>query len=141
MKQTIIFYPLISMVFLTFFIGIKMLTARIKAVKKDNMNPAFFALNRGAKQPDYLIKVSQHYENLFELPLLFYTVIILIYISNNVDLFYLSLSILFVLARYIHAFIHITYNRLSHRKYAFLIGTIFLFILWMRFFYQIIISS
>ncbi|MCK5917116.1 MAG: MAPEG family protein [Cocleimonas sp.] len=138
MSQIIIFYPIIGMVFLTFVIGIKMLASRIKAVKEDRMNPAFFLLNRGAKQPEYLIKVSQHYENLFELPVLFYIVIILIYITNNADYLYLSLAIVFVFIRYVHAFIHITYNNLTHRRNAFLIGTVLLFILWLRFSYQVV---
>ena len=138
MNQTIIFYPLVGMVFLTFFIGIKMLVSRVKAIKEDGMNPAFFALNRGSKQPDYLIKVSQHYENLFELPLLFYVATILIYITNSTDYLYLSLAVLFVVVRYVHAFIHTTYNNLKHRRNAFLVGTVLLFIFWLRFLSQII---
>lgn len=138
MNQTVIFYPLLAMVLLTFIVGVKMLISRIKAVKEEGMNPAFFALNRGAKQPDYLIKVSQHYENLFELPLLFYIAVILVYITNNADYLYFSLAVLFVVVRYIHAFIHVTYNNLLHRRNAFLVGTVLLFILWLRLSYQII---
>jgi len=115
-----------------------MLASRIKAVKKDKMNPAFFSLNRGAKQPDYLIKVSQHYENLFELPLLFYVAIIIIYMTNHTDYLYLSLAISFVFIRYIHAFIHITYNNLVHRRNVFIIGTVILFVIWLRFSYHVI---
>ncbi len=137
MNQNIIFYPVIGMVFLSFFIGIVMLVARIKAVKQ-GMNPAFFALNKGAKQPDYLIKASQHYENLFELPVLFYIVTILTYITKTADYFYLYLAVLFVIIRYFHAFIHISYNNLTHRRNSFLIGTVALFSMWVKFSYEII---
>jgi len=137
MKQNIIFYPLLGMVLLTFIVGIKMLLSRIKAVKEDGMNPAFFLLNRGAKQPEYLTKVSHHYENLFELPLLFYVSIILIYATNNVDYLYLILTVSFAVTRYIHAYIHITYNNLLHRRNAFFVGSIILFIIWLRIAYQV----
>ena len=141
MHQGTIFYPIIGMVFLTFVVGTRMLLARVKAVKKDGMNPVFFSLNRGAKQPEYLIKVSQHYENLFELPLLFYMATILIYITNNADYWYLCLASFFVIIRYFHAFIHITYNHLSHRRNIFLAGTMVLFIIWLRLSYQIIMFN
>ena len=137
MKQNIIFYPLLGMVLLTFIVGIKMLLSRIKAIKEDGMNPAFFLLNRGAKQPEYLTKVSHHYENLFELPLLFYVSIILIYATNNVDYLYLILTVSFAVTRYIHAYIHITYNNLLHRRNAFFVGSIILFIIWLRIAYQV----
>ncbi|HIO93077.1 MAG TPA: hypothetical protein EYG68_09600 [Leucothrix mucor] len=132
MHQTTIIYPLIGMVFLTFFVGVKMLFSRIRAVRVDGMNPAFFTLNKGAKQPNYLIKVTQHYENLFELPLLFYVAIMVIYTSGITDSIFFGLALLFVIIRCTHAFIHITYNNLSHRRNAFLIGTIVLFIIWLR---------
>ncbi len=137
MHQSTIIYPLIGMIFLTFIVGVKMLASRIRAVKKEGMNPVFFALNRGAKQPDYLVKVSQHYENLFELPLLFYVVTLLIFITNKTDEIYVSLAVLFVIVRYIHAVIHITYNNLIHRRNAFLTGTVVLFIMWLRFSFQL----
>ena len=137
MHQSTIIYPLIGMVFLTFIVGVKMLASRVRAVKKEGMNPAFFKLNRGAKQPDYLVKVSQHYENLFELPLLFHVASILIFITNKTDAIYLTLAISFVAVRYTHAFIHITYNNLIHRRNAFLIGAIVLFLMWLRLLVQL----
>lgn len=139
MHQSTIIYPLIGMVFLSFIVGMKMLASRIRAVKKEGMNPAFFALNRGAKQPDYLVRVSQHYENLFELPVLFYVVSLLIFITNKTDQVYLVLAIFFVVIRYIHAVIHITYNNLIHRRNAFLMGALVLFIIWLRFSLQLIV--
>ncbi|HIP95318.1 MAG TPA: hypothetical protein EYH38_03745 [Leucothrix sp.] len=138
MHQSTIIYPLIGMVFLTFIVGVKMLASRIRAVKKEGMNPAFFALNRGAKQPDYLVRVSQHYENLFELPVLFYVVSLLIFITNKTDQIYLALAVSFVVIRYIHALIHITYNNLIHRRNSFLMGTIVLFIMWLRISFQLV---
>ena len=138
MHQSTIIYPLIGMVFLTFVVGVKMLASRIRAVKKEGMNPAFFALNRGAKQPDYLVKVSQHYENLFELPILFYVVSLLIFITNKTDPIYIVLAVSFVTVRYIHAVIHITYNNLIHRRNAFLMGSMVLLIMWLRLSFQLV---
>ncbi|MBT9096440.1 MAPEG family protein [Methylovulum psychrotolerans] len=72
MQQALMVYPMVAMVLLTFVIGIWMLRLRIKAVKEGVLNPGYFLLNRGAKLPDGLAKVTQHYANLFEMPVLFY---------------------------------------------------------------------
>jgi hypothetical protein len=96
MKAELILYPVFAMIFLTFGIGILMLKLRFKAVREDGFNPAYFLLNRGAKLPDYLAKATNHYANLFELPILFYVAGLILYTGNKVDTIYLMLLWLFV---------------------------------------------
>jgi hypothetical protein len=132
MKQDLIIYPLFAMFLLTYFIGIWMVKLRFKAVKDDGVNPGYFQTNRGAKLPDYLTKVTNHYVNLFELPVLFYLVCVLIYAGSKVDDTFIYLAWLFVGFRTIHAYIHTTYNNLRHRRNAFLFGSIVLALMWVR---------
>lgn len=138
MNRDLIIFPLIAMFVLTCLIGIWMVKLRFKAVREDGLNPGYFLTNRGAKLPDYLAKVSNHYVNLFELPVLFYVVCIVIYAGNKVDASYIVLACLFVIIRYIHAYIHTTYNHLRHRRNTFLCGLILLAIIWLRLAAQII---
>jgi hypothetical protein len=125
---------------LTYVVGIWMVKLRFKAVKVDGLNPEYFQTNRGAKLPDYLAKVTNHYVNLFELPVLFYVVCLVIYSGNKVDTIYIVLAWLFVVIRYTHAYIHTTYNNLRHRRNTFLFGVVVLALLWIRLAVQIIIT-
>ena len=140
MQQNWIFYPVIGMVLLTLYISARMLVMRFRAVKQDGLNPAYFLLNRGGKPPDYLVKVTQHYENLFESPVLFYLAIVLIFVTSSADPVYLSLAWLYLTLRVIHAIIHTTYNNLLHRQRAFLFGSLVLYGMWLRLFIQLITS-
>ena len=138
MKQALIIYPVFAVVLLTFIIGIWMLRLRIKAVKEEGLNPAYFLLNRGAKLPDGLAKVTQHYDNLFEMPVLFYVASLSILVTSNTDTVFIGLAWLFVGARYIHAFIHTTYNGLKHRRLAFLAGTSVIAVMWLKLLVQLL---
>lgn len=138
MNHDLILLPLIAMFMLTYTVGIWMVKLRFKAVKVDGLNPGYFQTNRGAKLPDYLAKVTNHYVNLFELPVLFYVVCVVIYAGNKVDATYIVLAWLFVAIRCVHAYIHSTYNNLRHRRNTFLFGVVVLAIMWVRLAVQII---
>ena len=138
MNQDLMLLPLIAMFFLTFGIGVWMLKLRIKAVKEDGLNPGYFLLNKGAKLPDYLAKVSNHYANLFEFPIFFYAVCVALYAGNKTDTVYLMLAWGFVVMRYLHAYIHTTYNNIKHRRFAFLGSILMLASMWVLLFIEII---
>jgi len=131
MEQTSILVPVIGMIVLTFSIAVRLFYLRIDAVKK-GLNPSYFLLNRGAKPPEYLVKVEQHYQNLFELPMLFYIAVILIFVLQYVDVVFLVLAWSFFLIRIAHAWIHTTQNHLVYRRNAFLMGGVILLCIWIR---------
>ena len=137
MSQQTIIYPLIAMFVLTMSVAIYLLKCRYRAVLQDGINPRYFELNRGAKIPDYLNRVTQHYDNLFEMPLLFYVVSILYLVLHQAGLLTVILAWVYVISRCIHAYIHIFNNRLKYRKYIFLMSSLVLIVLWMKLFIQI----
>lgn len=130
--------PVFGMVFLTVGIALWMLKLRYKAVIEDGVSAKYFKYNRGAKLPEYLVRVTQHYENLFETPVLFYLAIVLILVLNINDSVYVVLSWGFFASRLLHAYIHTVSNRLKHRKYAFMLTSVMLIILWLRLLVDII---
>ncbi|MDO9103416.1 MAG: MAPEG family protein [Methylovulum sp.] len=132
MNPNLIIFPVFAIVLLTFAVGILMLKCRFKAVKEDGLNRSYFLLNKGARLPDYLAKVTNHYANLFELPVLFYVLCLIIYSGNHTDLPYTVLAWCFVISRYAHAYIHIGDNNVTHRMLAFLGGTLILAVMWIR---------
>jgi hypothetical protein len=138
MNQDLMLLPVIAMFLLTLVVGVRMLVLRIRAVRRDNLNPAHFLLNRGGKLPDYLAKVSNHYVNLFEWPVMFYVVCLAIYAGKRADMAYLALAWLFVGLRCAHAFIHMTHNTLLQRRNVFLYGVLTLLFMWGRLAVQVI---
>ena len=131
-QKVAIILPMLGMIFLTFGVMIWMLKLRYRAIRKDGINPRYFSLYRGAKLPNYLLKVTQHYENLLEMPILFYIAILLVIALNLSDTLYIILAWLFLFFRLIHTAIHTSYNNVKHRKNVFIISTLVLIILWVK---------
>jgi hypothetical protein len=114
-----IIFPVIALAALTFGVGLWLGVIRFRAARNGDINPEYYKLNRGAKLPEYYLKVNNNYNNLLEIPILFYVVSILIYITDRTDYVLLILSWSFVISRCVHSYIHTTYNNLIHRKNAF----------------------
>jgi hypothetical protein len=131
-QKALLLLPLVGMFWLTVGIALWMLKLRYRAVRKDGLNPAYFKLNKGAKLPDYLVKVTQHFENLFEMPPLFYIAIILVLLLGLNDAGYIVLSWLYLLSRLAHAYLHTSSNHVPHRRNAFILSSVILMIIWAR---------
>lgn len=130
MQQTSILYPLFAMVLLSVVVGLRMLQLRFRAVARDGLSAAYFLLNRGGKPPHYLVQAEQHYTNLYETPVLFYTIVILIYVLKMTAPLSLLLAWTYIAARLGHAYVHMGQNRLSQRRHFFLASIVVLVALW-----------
>lgn len=124
-------YPLFLMMLLTFIVGCIAVKVRFASVKNGQMRARDFKLMQGGDAtPELVIKTTRNFNNLFEIPVLFYVVGCL-FISLNIQT---DLSIitawLFVISRYVHSFIHISYNHVLHRLLVFWFGAICILVLW-----------
>ena len=127
---------MILMVLLTFIVGLMTMKHRIESVKSGIVSPKYFKLMEGQEVPEIITKTTRCFNNMFEVPLLFYIGCVL-YISLDVEsLVGLLLAWLFVLMRYIQAYIHLTYNHLIHRMLSFWLGFISTLGLWLNLLYQ-----
>jgi hypothetical protein len=133
MEHTVILYPVLALAALTFGIALWMGRLRFLAVRRGDLSPSYYELNRGGKVPDYLAKVSQNYDNLLELPILFYVLACLLYVTDKVEPAQLVMAWLFVGSRYVHSYIHTTTNRLRPRMRGFLFGALILIVMWLLF--------
>lgn len=131
MTQELILYPAMAMALLTLTVGLVLLRARRQAVFSGEVNPAYFLLNRGGRLPEELIRIEQNYSNLFELPVLFYALVALLYLSHSGDAVQLVLLWGFVLSRLIHSLIHIRHNHLRWRMRSFISGYFVLLAAWL----------
>jgi len=137
MNQTTIFYPVIALVALTFFIAFTMLRSRFAAVKNRQLSIKYFQLNQG-EVPVQLQRLSDNYDNLLSMPILFYLVTIIIYALQIIDAGYLVLAWLYVIARYAHSYIHSVYNNVIHRMFVFVFSSLILIVIWSRVFFHLI---
>ena len=132
MASSSLIYPAFALVLLTMGVAIRMAQLRFRSVLKGDLNPRYFEYNRDGTVPAYLAKVEQNYANLLEIPILFYAAVALFLTRTHVDLIDLIVVWCFVASRYIHTFIHISYNHVMHRFYAFLTGVVLVMIIWIR---------
>jgi hypothetical protein len=137
MPREQILYPALTVVALTFIVGFMLLRARFLAVRRREINPRYFLLNRGGKVPEYLQKLEQNYCNLFELPVLFYLLTLMLYATNSVNALVLWVAWGFAATRIVHTLVHITVNRLRWRMAVFLTGALLLLAGWMVFLFRL----
>jgi hypothetical protein len=125
-----ILYPLFGMVILTICLWILCLFFRVKQVSTGNLKIEFFELYDGTGAPPDVTKTTRHLSNLFEMPTLFYVACLtaLLLELNSAWLIYLAWS--FVIIRVIHAFIHLTYNKVFHRLSAFTLSNFLVIAMW-----------
>ncbi|MEW8627862.1 MAG: MAPEG family protein [Candidatus Thiodiazotropha sp.] len=138
MNQAQILLPMIGLVLLTGGMGIALIAARYKAVKEGSLSIAYFKYNRGGRPPEYLIKISHHFQNLLETPLLFYLSTIVILLLEKSDPLYLGLAWCYLASRAIHSWIHLGSNNVLHRKNAFLVSYLLIFVIWIRLLLQLL---
>lgn len=139
MTPEMILYPIFAMLALTVWVGINGFFARLRAVRQEGLNPLYFRYNRGAKPPEAMLRTDQNYINLFELPVLFYVLIIVCYVTSQVDSSNIILAWLFVLSRVAHSYVHIRFNNILQRRRYFLLGFIILLVLCVKLLIQLLI--
>ncbi|QRM54433.1 MAPEG family protein [Sinorhizobium sp. BG8] len=120
MSNEAIFWPMIVHAFLVLFLYGVLITRRTKAVRSGHAKISQFRENR--HEPAASITARNAVANQFELPVLFYVATILLYMVNADNVVTIGLAWIFALSRYVHAFIHLTNNRLRYRRPAFFVG-------------------
>jgi len=73
------------------------------------------------------------YRNQFELPVLFYVLMILLIVTRHADVLMVVLAWIFVLSRLMHAFVHVTSNYVPWRGMIFGVGALVLLVMWVIF--------
>ncbi|MBT5078412.1 MAG: hypothetical protein HN820_08555 [Candidatus Marinimicrobia bacterium] len=106
MERQAILYPLFMMVFLTFAVVYGQFYINLSALRKKDVRLSFFKLFKGdSDTPLYMEAARMHYRNMFEMPILFYVLVLFIYFSNNVTSVDVILAWLFVGGRIAHSLV------------------------------------
>jgi hypothetical protein len=74
--------------------------------------------------PPSVSNPSDNFKNLFEIPLLFYTLVLYLFITQQVDNVYVNAAWIFVVFRALHSAVHCTFNLIMLRFYLYLIASL-----------------
>lgn len=131
MNPTVILYPVLVQVLLTFVMLVALGPTRSRSLKESGktLDDADVRLGH-APYSSEATQVARSYANQFELPVLFYAVVAFALITRGVDLLMVVLAWVFVLSRLVHAWIHTHANVIKQRASAFLVGAVALAVMW-----------
>jgi hypothetical protein len=124
-----ILMPMFAQVALTFVLLFWMGFLRTQAIRSGAVKPEQIAL-REPHWPLRVLQIGNAFHNQLELPVLFYVVTLLALMTETLDVILYVLSWMFVLSRFLHAYIHVTSNRLDRRTGVFGVGAIALLLMW-----------
>lgn len=110
-------------------LGIRMGRARVRVARAGKVRLKDIALNSSA-WPDEVRKLSNNYDNQFQLPVLFFALLPLMILLVKVDWFTVALAWVFIASRIVHSLIHTGDNVVVRRFQAFLLGFVTLGAMW-----------
>lgn len=121
--------PVFAMVLLNLLVWLRLYQTRIGEMKRRRIHPqAVASSSQMATLED--TRAADNFRNLFELPVLFYAAMALIIVSRTESTVLLALAWLFVALRYLHSYIHCTYNRVKDRFSVYLFSGLALWAMW-----------
>jgi len=124
MNQNLMYFPCLAMLVLTLIVMIRMFCLRVGAVKNKDIEMNYFKTYNNCNPPALMLQADRHFINLFEAPVLFYMVCIFSVITFQVTPSMFVAAWVYVFFRCIHAFIHLTSNKIRPRMLAYTLSWI-----------------
>ena len=126
MTQDAIFSPFFATVFLTLLVWVYMYIRRISFIISRKISQQDLAVPGTLAQisPPNVSNPSDNLKNLFEIPVLFYALVLYLFITKQVDTVYVNAAWVFVVFRALHSIVHCTFNLIMLRFYLYLIATL-----------------
>ena len=136
--MTELIIPVFFQVMLTFGILFTLGILRYRSVSNRSVHPKDYVLMTGQDQwPVMIQRLGRSFHNQLEVPMLFYLLVVLMLVTEVQDSLLLNLAWLYVGLRYLHALIHIVYNKVIHRFTVFIISCGVLVAMWFLFIFEI----
>lgn len=128
--QSAIVLPAAALVLLTTIVWVRLYVERLGELRRRRIDPQSIATSAMAAQTLQRVQAADNFRNLFEVPVLFYALCAVLASAEHVPAFFVAGAWLYVALRCVHSFIHLTYNRVTHRFAVYVISTAVLFVLW-----------
>ena len=126
MNNELILQPMLGVMALTAVVWFVMYAKRIPAMKKARVPVQAYTTPDKTVEllPEAVNNPANNLKNLFELPVLFYGLCLLLYATGGVDAGYVIAAWLFFAFRVAHSFVHCTTNIVMLRFYLYAAGSL-----------------
>jgi hypothetical protein len=125
MTQSAIFSPFFATILLTMTVWVYLYIRRlpfILSLKIDQQELAALGVLKKLSPPSVL-NPSDNLKNLFEIPVLFYAIVLYLFVTKQVDSIYVNAAWIFFGFRVLHSAIHCTSNLITFRFAIYIIST------------------
>ena len=130
MKTLAIFFPVLVLAAWTFIVLSVIPFVRVRSALRREITADDFRFGESAAVPSYVTIPNRNYMNLLELPVLFYVVCVLLYVTAGASTVAVAVAWAYVALRLVHSAIHLSYNRVVHRLAVFALSNVALGLLW-----------
>ncbi len=79
---------------------------------------------------------NPNFADLLEMPVLFYVICLMLFVTNRVTELFLYLAWIYVALRVLHSLVHLTYDNLRQRMGLFALSNLVVIVMWVFFFVQ-----
>jgi hypothetical protein len=133
MNQTDILAPFVGTMLLTLVVWIYMYARRIPFIVSSKFTPQQLTPVEFARlSPPHVANPSDNLKNLFELPTIFYAVVLYLYATVQVDAVYVAAAWIFFVFRVLHSVVHCTLNLVPLRFWLYAISALALWFMVLR---------
>lgn len=128
MAKQLIYWPVMAQLLIPILVLLLNGKRKSADVKSGNFDREKAAMNNEAWSKPVVL-TSKNLANQFQLPVIFYVLCLILASIDAVTMTVLVVAWIFVVTRYVHAYVHVSTNYVPVRMRVFLLGTLFLFVL------------
>ncbi len=139
-EHRLILWPMAALAALTFFVLSLMPMFRVGDTMAGRVGAHDFKYGESDKVPEKTRLYNRNYMNLLELPVLFYVVCSILYMTDTLTQLELYLAWGFVGLRVLHTLLHLTLNKVIIRLVLFALSTVTLVVLWITTFWNLAVA-
>lgn len=134
MNNALILQPMIAVMLLTLAVWVFLYARRLPAMQKRSLPAQTYTTPEKAQEflPEAVSYPANNLSNLFELPVLFYALCLVLLVTQSVDTVYLAAAWGFFGFRLLHSAIHCTVNRVMPRFLCYLASSLLLWLMLLR---------
>jgi len=137
MSLQAVLLPLFVEVILTFALMLRMGALRSAAYRSGAVKSADIAL-REPKWPKRTMQSAYSFSNQFELPVLFYVLTTLEWVTRHAGYAFVVLAWIFVICRVLQAYVHVTNNNVRLRGAFYSVGAVVLMVMWVIYIVEVL---
>lgn len=130
----VILVPVFGHLALVFFLFVMVSVKRMSAVAQGNLQTNDLA--HKSNEPEASRRWANNLNNQFEVPVLFYALIVLLYATDAVNWIYVVLAFLFFVGRILHTVVQVSGDNVGLRGKVFVINFLAVACMWLVFFFD-----